>query len=766
LLLLLLCFLLSSNSAFFVHTKYLNGGHGVPSAANCDTLSEGTGDATSGKLFTGLPLRASMLQQHPMGGSDRSGLSWARAQAAAASCNPKVKFAAVVTTIAAEPTRAILELAKARPDIQVIVIADRKSPGSWASIPPNIKYVTVSQQEQEYDGAFQPPWNHFGRKNIGYLEALKTGACFIWDFDDDNILLDNHHGVLSEDSLRQWAKHSVEVSAPAARGQDVATRWVNLMPIMGNTEFIWPRGSPLEPVQQRSMFLPRLQALQACANAAAQSPSCIPIGPDCRCLGLLSTLAQGNPDLDAIQRLTAPAPVHFSRELGSMISLAGGSTMSHNAQATLISRTAIMFGMLPMTVHGRVSDIWRAIILNRLCELYGVAVAVTSGTVIHIRNKHSYLADLDAEQPLYAQANVLADVLAAWQPRNREQLGATMVELYDMLYVRGVVQAADVDYQRRWVGALNRVLSPSDRRLTQHVHAGVPAQPGNRKAPLIKQPGHSSPRRLLTQAAVVAHPVPLLNVAVAVSESSMPGIPSWLAVYGHFFKHVVFVASNVAACHAHAMPVSANVSVICASGGFALGGVDDPAAHGERIWPAVLQTLKARDQSDWLFTDINVALQMAALLKGWTSAERTKHLSLLASQWPPAKQAISAKWNSASGALTSADTKDARASDIAATLTAAAKRESRIKAHLDKCAKQSVDVPLHGFWLGVIRSESILAAVDIAALVHRSGVPGDVAVSIALTCGNVLSKTSTGMAAQVLSATGLWHHAQTASKPE
>jgi len=39
--------------------------------------------------------------------------------------------------------------------------------------------------------------------------------------------------------------------------------------------------------------------------------------------------------------------------------------------------------MLPMSVHGRVSDIWRAVILNRLCEMYGLRVAVTSGTVQH-----------------------------------------------------------------------------------------------------------------------------------------------------------------------------------------------------------------------------------------------------------------------------------------------------------------------------------------------------------------------------------------------
>ena len=37
------------------------------------------------------------------------------------------------------------------------------------------------------------PWNHFGRKNIGYIYAIHHGAQIIWDFDDDNILLTKHH---------------------------------------------------------------------------------------------------------------------------------------------------------------------------------------------------------------------------------------------------------------------------------------------------------------------------------------------------------------------------------------------------------------------------------------------------------------------------------------------------------------------------------------------------------------------------------------------
>lgn len=32
------------------------------------------------------------------------------------------------------------------------------------------------------------PWMSFGRKNVGYLYAVASGAEVIWDFDDDNML--------------------------------------------------------------------------------------------------------------------------------------------------------------------------------------------------------------------------------------------------------------------------------------------------------------------------------------------------------------------------------------------------------------------------------------------------------------------------------------------------------------------------------------------------------------------------------------------------
>ena len=39
------------------------------------------------------------------------------------------------------------------------------------------------------------PWNHFGRKNVGFLYAILHGAEIIWDFDDDNLLKFHSHYI-------------------------------------------------------------------------------------------------------------------------------------------------------------------------------------------------------------------------------------------------------------------------------------------------------------------------------------------------------------------------------------------------------------------------------------------------------------------------------------------------------------------------------------------------------------------------------------------
>eukprot|EP00731_Ephydatia_muelleri_P038637 Em0839g4a len=99
---------------------------------------------------------------------------------------------AVVTTIF-DPSEAIDRQSKLVGWCMVIV-GDKKSPADyetgWTSGEGNSDVVYLNPHAQEalrnpFVDAL--PWNHFSRKNVGYLYAVTHGAKVIWDFDDDNL---------------------------------------------------------------------------------------------------------------------------------------------------------------------------------------------------------------------------------------------------------------------------------------------------------------------------------------------------------------------------------------------------------------------------------------------------------------------------------------------------------------------------------------------------------------------------------------------------
>ncbi|CAN0509198.1 unnamed protein product, partial [Ectocarpus sp. 8 AP-2014] len=69
----------------------------------------------------------------------------------------------------------------------VVVVGDQNGPAEYNV--EGVIYLTPQDQEQlPYRIVSLLPWNHFGRKNIGYLYAVHHGATVIYDVDDDNAL--------------------------------------------------------------------------------------------------------------------------------------------------------------------------------------------------------------------------------------------------------------------------------------------------------------------------------------------------------------------------------------------------------------------------------------------------------------------------------------------------------------------------------------------------------------------------------------------------
>lgn len=87
--------------------------------------------------------------------------------------------------------------------------------------------------------------------------------------------------------------------------------------------------------------------------------------------------------------------------------------VSWNAQATLSTAKESLWALyLPTSVHGRVSDIWRSYITQRLVRELRIHTAFAVKPIVQQnRNPHSYLANFDAGNDMYKKSGALIDFL-------------------------------------------------------------------------------------------------------------------------------------------------------------------------------------------------------------------------------------------------------------------------------------------------------------------------------------------------------------------
>jgi len=90
----------------------------------------------------------------------------------------------VMTTI--NPPGPVVEaiLAEGTTDWRVVIVGDKKTRGAWDGLPPT--FLSVDRQHEQFGNlADDIPYNHYARKNLGYLYAIAHGAETILETDDD-----------------------------------------------------------------------------------------------------------------------------------------------------------------------------------------------------------------------------------------------------------------------------------------------------------------------------------------------------------------------------------------------------------------------------------------------------------------------------------------------------------------------------------------------------------------------------------------------------
>lgn len=342
---------------------------------------------------------------------------------------------AVITSIN-PPTTIVKQLASVKENLCTVIVADKKSPTEYVVNNTNVVYLTVEKQEElKYNIMQLVPWNHFARKNIGFIYAIHHGAKRIFDVDDDNELISAVNIINQvfdyEDREFDFVKTSQYVTNPY------------MIYLNKPNEYIWPRGYPLEAIKTPHDYTMIYQNKSSSLELIHKS-------------AIVQFIQNVNPDLDAIYRITHTIPQTFDETKNHCLILSKGSFAPFNAQSTLFKYEAFWGMLLPMTVHGRVSDIWRSYFTQKMLWDNAHHIAFCPALVNHIRNQHRLIKDFDAELPLYTQTESMLKYLQEWKS-TKTDLPSVLEELYIDLYEKGVLEEKDVHFVQLWIRDLQGI---------------------------------------------------------------------------------------------------------------------------------------------------------------------------------------------------------------------------------------------------------------------------------------------------------------------
>lgn len=256
----------------------------------------------------------------------------------------------------------------------LVVVGDRKTPDNWQY--ENVTYLSPADQiDCGYTIVEALPWNHYCRKMIGYLYAMEQGAEIIIDTDDDNIPKSEWGFPTFDGSFNQF---------PELSG------FINMYRYFTDMR-IWPRGFPLQYLHD------------------SIQQDVLPLTENRTRIGIWQGLADGNPDVDAIYRLTDDTPCFFKEE--KPIALSEGTICPFNSQNTAFRREVFPLLYLPSHVTFRFTDILRGLVAQPILWAAGYNLGFSSATVLQERNPHDYLKDFESEIPCYLYAERVIDLV-------------------------------------------------------------------------------------------------------------------------------------------------------------------------------------------------------------------------------------------------------------------------------------------------------------------------------------------------------------------
>ena len=340
------------------------------------------------------------------------------------------KQATVVLTTINSPNPKIGKWAEVSGN-KVIVVGDNKTPCEW-----NHKDCDFISIEDQKKGVFKISKglleNHYTRKNIGYLYALKNGASMIIDTDDDNYPFE-----------QKWLELLYNETPTLYLKDKESLTFKNVYTHFSNDETpFWPRGFPLNKLTTEDSII--------------ISEDVIPSSKDVT-IGLWQCMVDGDPDIDAIHRLIFKKTPPFIQS--QPILFGKNNLCSFNSQNTLWKNKSIFpLLYLPATVSFRFTDILRSYVAQLILNRAQIYLGFYPSTSYQERNDHNLMADFESEISMYQHTEEIFSALDCGVKANCS-IGDNLINAYSSLEKIGCVDQIELQLIDYWLEDISPFIS-------------------------------------------------------------------------------------------------------------------------------------------------------------------------------------------------------------------------------------------------------------------------------------------------------------------
>ena len=307
-----------------------------------------------------------------------------------------------------------------------IVVGDKKTPSTWKHS--KCEFISLEDQlTSEFAIASLLPENHYTRKNLGYLYAIKKGAQAIIDTDDDNF-----PNTIKWNNLLSSKFQAFELTS----SEKISFKNIYSYFSDNNTPF-WPRGFPLNLINDQNSNIDQCEILNASSKNA----------------GLWQCMVDKDPDIDAIHRLIFEITPQFNAKPALMM---GNNTFcAFNSQNTLwVDSELFPLLYLPSTVSFRFTDILRGYIAQAVINTTSKNWGFYQATAYQDRNEHNLMNDFRSEVSMYSNMEEIFQIIYE-SCKSTNSITENLMNCYSSLFKNKFVRDEELKILSSWMADLN-----------------------------------------------------------------------------------------------------------------------------------------------------------------------------------------------------------------------------------------------------------------------------------------------------------------------